>query len=928
MLWQRPVSRGFTQSTLFHGKNLIEEAFNPLFQNALSKDKQMALEIRQAIILEAYNNALRNRDRPSRVFQLIDSIPYDLEVEGKLGWLANRFKLYPLMPVITAHPTYPLKLQAIIALCHIIDALLMLENNEEDLQGRVKLIQMIRGWAEGRLVPLKPFTPKDEADFALFLYQRILATFPEFHEQVVNYFEKVHGGEYEMISGYLKPSVMESFRQVFSWCMADFDGNRNRTRETLESTVPSQQDAILALYLSKLNLILSKLNVEQHLFERSVLSDMRADFERCVEAVNAGIWFDLEGSRQLKGRVLSKLSKVVDSFKTGNASDKNLARSVSSLHDLIDLAGFFGGLKEYTRQTTQLNQRVLNELCSLLVDEFREIKLFMNGRTYEALLPNERQKVLMELSKNPRYFEELKKHADSFGEETQQELARLSFILEHRDIFPSYIFSDTEGKTNLDEVLLLFHFASYLSGGLRIGKIRQYPVNPLILCETPKDMHNFLKTLSDIFGDSALRDRMAQSYFFSYVGGPSDLGKKGGILVYVALLRALLDASETLEAHQKLYEKLVSVNLRVLNGFGGDMKRRHGSAALERHSTQQNFDAFLNLGATWGYLGYLHGAMGHESESYFRAQELNQLKRHHPEVAHALELIELHGVKKYEAFISSKFNKALLSYLTSFELEKAMNVSSRAGSKADLADPTNVRAIGVVNLYLLTGIQWDIFMSLEGILDLAPDVLVHLNCLFDELTVIKDIVYKTLFSIAVSDFEDAWLRINEEVPSDSQLKEWAELYRTDTVPEDKHLHCMLAHIELRAREILEKSILFFPANQRAEAEAYLKNAEHEGLPVNEAALGFMDLFEGETQQLAEETRALKPYFARLRACVKAYEDNPSEEAKENVVLACRGGGWVVTGPRLISEKRSLLHSQAILGAEMACSEEQTLAIKL
>ncbi|MCH9757138.1 MAG: phosphoenolpyruvate carboxylase [Gammaproteobacteria bacterium] len=920
-LWRSPLAERFTQHDSFNGKNLITEAFNPLFQAAFSKEKQVALEIRQDIVLEAYENALRNRDRPSRVFQLIDAIPQDLGLDGKLSWLANRFEQYPLMPVITVHPTYPLKLQAMIDLCHIVDGLVLLTGNEEDLQDRVKLVQMMREWAEGRLVPLNNLTPKDEGAFALFLYQRILATFPEFYEQVVKYFQKVYGGEYELVSGCLKRPAMKSFRHVFSWCMADFDGNRNRTRETLESTVPSQQNAILVLYLYTLNSILNQLNVEQHLFQRSVLKDLRTDFERCIEAIKAGILFDFAGSRRFKKQVLSKLSSVADSFKTGLLGDEKLSRLVFSLHDLVDLAGFFGGLKEYTRQTTQLNQRVLKELCLFLVDEFKEIKLFMNGRTYEALLPHEKQKILMELSKHPRYFEQLKKDADRFGEETQQELARLSFILEHQDIFPSYIFSDTEGKANLDEVLLLFHFASYLSGGLRIGQIRRYPVNPLILCETPKDMNNFLKTLSAIFADPALRDKMVESHFFSYVGGPSDLGKKGGLLIYFSLLRAFFDASNTLGAYKKEHQELTNVKLRVLNGFGGDMKRRHGAAALELHSTQQKFDAFINLGATLGYLGYLHRVVGHPPESYFRAQELEQLKVNHPKAAHALELIELHGIKKYEVFISSSPNKALLSYLTSFELEKALNISSRAGSKVNLSDPTDIRAIGVVNLYLLTGIQWDNFMSLEGILDLQLDVLSHLKCLFDELTVLKDIVYKTLFSIAVSDFEDAWLRINEAVPTYSQLKEWAELYRVDTMPEDKQLHCMLAHIELRAREILEKSILFFSENQHAGAETYLKNAEHEGLSVNEVALGFMDSFEGEMQQLAEETRARRPYFARLRACVKAYEAHPSEETKENVVLACRGGGWIVTGPRLISEKISPLHQQAILGEKVACLED-------
>ncbi|MDF1646254.1 MAG: phosphoenolpyruvate carboxylase [Legionellaceae bacterium] len=910
-LWTRPQPYHFTPHASLKGEALITEAFSPLKHNALSNDKLVGLEIRHDIILEAYHNALRNQERPSRVFQLISAIPKNLDIDKKLGWLAVQFKKYPLMPVITSHPTYPLNIQAIIDLCHMVDTLIHLENGgTHSLKDKTQLVQTMRAWAESRLVPQENLTPHDEADFALFLYQRILSTFPEFHQQIVNKFQATHGGEYEMISAHLKAPVMESFRHVFSWCMADFDGNRNRTRETLERTVPSQQHAILELYLSKLKTILKQLTVEHHLFQKSVLNDIRADFERCIEAIKTDIWFDLSGSRALKAQILSKLEKVIRAFKA-NSADEHLAVSTGYLHDLIDLAGFFGGLKEYTRQTTQLNQRVLSDLCSLLVDEFREIKMLMNGHTYPTLSPQERQKLLTELSKHPRYFEQLKKSTDSFSDETKQELARLSFILEHQDIFPSYIFSDTEDKTNLDEVLLLFHFSSYLSGTLRIGQIRQYPVNPLILCESPKDINNFSATLSAIFEDPAIRNRMAKSYFFSYVGGPSDLGKKGGIFVYVSLLRSLLDAAKTLELHQKEDETLANVQLRVLHGFGGDMKRRNGAAALEAHSTQQHFDALINLGATSAYLGFLHRAMGHPSESYFRAQELERLKNHYPEALDALELMESSCIKKYSLLVDSAANKHLLSYLTSFELERALNVSSRAGSKANLDDPTNVRAIGVVNLYLLAGIQWDIFMSLEGLLSLPPNTLQHAGLLLNELTVLKDIVYKVWFSIAVSDFENAWLRVHGSIPSYSQIEEWAELHQLGTAPSEQQLHCMLAHIEITARKILKQSTIFLSESEYEQAEAYFNNIAYESVPTHTIALEFMDCFEGEVQQLSKETRELIPYFKRLRACVEAYEENPSTQTKENVVLACRGGGWIVTGPKVISEKICPLHQEAL-----------------
>ncbi|MDF1677069.1 MAG: phosphoenolpyruvate carboxylase [Legionellaceae bacterium] len=921
----------FCSGSVTYGKAFVSEVFKPLFQKALSNEVRVGLEIRQDIILEAYQNALKDRDAPSRAFQLIAAISPQLSLEKKLDVLEMKFKKYPLMPVITSHPTYPLSIVAIQNLCYIIDGLMQLEAQKGHAsRDSVALTQAIQAWAEGRLVPETHLTPEDEADFALFLYKRILSVFPKFHEQIVKQFQRVHGGEYEMISGRLKVALMESFRHVFSWSKADFDGNDKRTRETLESTIPSLQRAILELYLASLQRILRQLDKKVHLLERATLQDTHDYFSRCVEAIESGIWFDVVGSEKVKKRTLFSLQKVAASFSeadTKTTSNDALAEEVLALCDLIDLAGFFGGLKEYTRQTTHLNRRVLNDLFGLLADEFREVQLALSGGVYADLCVSERQKLLAALRKHPRYFESLKSKTELFGKETQQELARLDFVLKHRDIFPSYIFSETEGKVNLDEVSVLFYFSAYLAGRLRIGQIQQYPVNPLILCETPKDIRHFSKTLDGMFRDTAIRDKIVKSHVFSYVGGVSDLGKKGGIFVYIALLRAMLDAAQTLEDYQNGDERLAQVKLLVLHGFGGDAKRRHGSSALEAHATQQHFDAFRNLGATGAYLAYLHRVVGHPAESHFRAEEFRRLGLNEPDAFSALELIESTCTQRYEQFINSSTNKALLTHLTSFELERALNVSSRAGSKSTLDDPTNIRAIGVVNLYVLTGIQWDIFMSMEGMLALSPSVLAHLPLLLDDMTVLKDIVYKVWFSIAVADFESAWLRVNGgNTPSVSQIDAWADLYITNTMPKAYHLHCMLAHIEVTAKRLLACSTHFFSGDVSQRASKYLEDANQHDVPVNEMALGFMDTVAGDMVRLAEETRALLPYFARLRACVTAYEAHPSEQTKENAVLACRGGGWVVTGPAMIAGQMSPLHEQAISGEQLALDvfqDEQT-----
>ncbi len=877
----------------YEGYTLIQEAFEPLFHQASCDIELIKLEIAQDILTEAYENAIANHEEKSTLFEIIASIPKPLSLEEKTQYFCEKLELYSARPVITAHPTRVLSNTKAELLCQITDSLPLKKNVCLTPKDKARAIRLAQSFPKGQMVPEKNLSADDEAAFALFLYQRMLSSFPEFYQETVQEFMRVHGGKYAELSVKLKPALMESYRRISSWCMADFDGNKNRTRETLEKTVPSQQKAILELYLTKLKSVLKTLDMSQYMLEVSALRSTEDYFKRCVEAIDAGILFDVAQSEAAKKRVLKNLNEVIVSFaRKKTASMKQaLIRQITAIQDLVDLAGFFGGLKEYTRQTTQLNHRVLDNLLSILKLKYPEFEHFMKKNSYETLSAETRHEILTALRQKPRYFKYLKEHTKSFHKETVQEINRLSFILEHSDIFSSYICSDTEDKVNLEEMLLLFHFSAYMFGHLHIGQIRQYPVNPMILCETPEDIRSFKEILTNVFEDPAIRTIMMKAGLFSYVGGPSDLGKHGGILTYLALLRATLDSSEALETYKKYDERLSHVTLWVLNGFGGDLKRRNGASAQELHATHQGLDALRNLGATGAYRGLLHRVVGHPPESYFRAQELLQLRQEHPKAYHALEKIEMACVHSYKRFMIGPENKALLSLLTSFELEKAANISSRAGAKTSLEDPTDIRAIGLYNLYLLTAIPWDVFMSASGINELPKAVTSHLPLLLNKLTTLKDIAYKIWFSIAVSDFEAAELKVKHE--SDG-------------------LKSTLAYIECTAKQLLEQGIKLFPENKRKHANSLFK--ENQNLPANQIALALMDLFEeGEVKQLTEQTYALLPRFKRLQKTVEAYRANPSPETQENAVLALRGGTWVTGGPRMIEAYRSPLHVETILG---------------
>ena len=636
---------------------------------------------------------------------------------------------------------------------------------------------------------------------------------------------------------------------------------------------------------------------------------MHEYFERCAhEAIRAGILFGLASSQKTKLRAKNDLESIASALNASeHQGDQTLSQEIFALHDLIDLAGFFGGLKEYTRQTTHLNQRVLSDLVAVLATYHKDIQNLMQDRTYKQLPLDEKQTILRLLRTKPRYFETLKQHTSWFQPETLQEMERLSFVLSHNDLYRSYITSETAYKTNFDEVLILTGFAAYFVGSLRIGQIREYAFNPMPLFETRKDLEHAGDVVLAMFEDPSIRNIIIASGFFSYVGGPSDLGKESGLFVYFALNRNQLSFLDILKAYQHKDPNLMHVALRVLHGFGGDLKRRNGSSANELHSTQQGLEAWRVLGATGAYPAFLHRVIGLPSESYLRAQELVRFKANHPEASKALAIIEDRSMTYYQTFMNSQNNKDLLVKLTSLSLEKRLNISSRAGSKINFEDPTNARAIGVVNLYLITGIQWDIFMSAAGLLDLPQDTTQHFPCLFNELTTMQDIVYKVLFTLAVSNFPRAWDRISQEDDTSS-------------------LHATLKHIETCAAGILAQSIQYFSPEQQEQAKAYLREVNQSNAPVHDMALGLMDALGGpELELLAKETRELLPYFERAAECVEAYRNKPTPETIENAILALRGLP-LAAGPDMIAELISQLRKELLMKQENQPEEAPSMQL--
>lgn len=894
-----PVSRRFfsSHSATSSAEDHIHRTFAAVHAKSLPENEKTYYTLIQHLVINEYAKAKERTKEQSKLFDLINGLPRANSPTENLKILSKYLSENPAKPVMTSHPTRVLSNAAVTRLFNLVDAALKYEACPDRLEMK-RLDEALHELLIHPVRQTRHLTPQEEAKYGLFIYQKILESFPGFLKQVTDYFLKIHGGSHHEVARELKSALMPSY-QPYSWIPGDADGNYNVTAETMKEIVPARQIAILELYNEKLAHLLflaDKQSSDIALLQtlKKNLKDTIEHFENCIKAIRAGIWFDEVGSN-------TKINEVKKIFTHATAAlDTGLATALSEFITLVEIAGFFGGTKEYVRQTTFVNRVVFNELLQILNDSEK-------NDIYDTFSEPEKKQFHQLLSRDPAYFSKIKAQQEQLSPTARRELQRLAFILKHRDIFPFYICSDTKSKLNFDEVRILMHLAAFLEGNLCIGQMKRFPVNFLFLCETPEDIQHFSIILGEILEDPWMRARIIDAGFISYVSGPSDLGKTGGIATHLALCHAQQMAQNCLDDFKKKYPQLKAVKLHVLHGYGGDMKRRIKRAGELTHATFQGLDAYDELGAPGAYSAYLHRTVGRPSMSCSRVEEFQRLQSDAPEAFEVLHQLESLGVEGFQSFFETDAAKNLLRSLTHPTLERAMNVSSRAGSKKSTADITQVRAIGLVNLYLLTGVQWDIFMSVVGWTRLPVSTYPLLPVLYAHSIVVRDVVDKVLFAIAVSDMPRAWQKIQNGLPVFDEVSAWSALYQSGAVALENH-HT-LAYLETSARDILSVLIQFMPEKIQSSMQQKLQKSYQQGRPLHELALSLIKLMP-KGSAFYEETVRLRARHALLNACVDAYEqDKDAPYAVTNVVLACRAIG-IAKGPDYIANTSEISKSCA------------------
>ena len=884
---------------------VLDDIFHSIKAPHLPQVKQTKIKLVEDMVRIEYAKFIERQSEPSHLFHLIESIPDEWSLSEKIDWFTARLSLYPAMPVITAHPTRVITNESLYLLYDIVSLLGELDHTSKKPVVIDKITTKIHHLIQHPMVPKKILTPDEESKMALYIYQQILESFPRFFNDIVEKFIAIHGGTKKQVTLLLKGAVMDSFRKVCSWVKGDGDGNPNVTADTMKHAIPAQQIALLEVYIRQIHAIVALINDTDKPEMGAELQAKGERFTRCIRDIKGRVWFDVASSEEEKLSAFKVMDDLLN--KTTSHSHDAIHKMIMNLRDLIELAGFYGGLNEFVRQTTTVHQGVWKNFTQILVKHHSSIADLMKERDYNELSNEEKIGIHDLLSTNTVYFETLHLHADEFTSQTKDELGRLFLIRQNLDIFPSYIFSDTKGTINFDEARIAMHFAAHhFANLLKMRQVKNFPFNQLPLCETPEDLENFGVMLRSMLENYHMRKKIVESGFLSAVLGPSDNSKVAGIMVYGLLLRTQMIGEDILQEYKGIYKELEPVVWRWKHGFGSDMKRQFGAPRYQRHCTHQGWGALDVLAAPGAYTSFLHGMVGFPCASEFKIQEIRDLQRQNPDAYAAWINIEKQAMDEFQLFIGQESVHALLAFVTDPAIERRMNISSRAGSKKS-SKPHEARAIGIVNHYLIGGDYWDIYWSIAGLANLSPELKGYLPQIY-QLTLCKDILYKIIYSIAVSNNSHIWQRLFPDQPvSHEQVVSWAQEY---VVGGKNELHQTLAYIDMGKYSVLKTLVSFLPdAEQKKAAELFAHPASQD-VPADQLALQLMDVLGGEFALLAQDTREKLPYFQQFRQCVEQYRTAPCSESEENAVLA--GRGIQLPAPvRTIAQLLSPLHHEAL-----------------
>lgn len=729
-------------------------------------------------------------DYPAQDTPAFDPIEY-----AKL--LAKKLTENVYTPALTAHPTNPKSIETDRLLVNIYDLLMLLRNEmaagvrdpkvqeekNKTIKGKLEklaeerpnltmpalgeesekeyllkvaqayLAQCCTELSQTKLVPDNKLTVPQEVDRNLQIFGKFFGEFNKFKHRIINQFCERYGiedaSQAAEIARILTPAIAGQFQQIHFWSGSDADGNAKITAETMLAAVKAHQQFLDNLYLGEIAKLKIQFAENEFVLAELIAIEKIVAGERGLEAAGA------VASEKDSAEIVRRIDGIIE-----RAAPEH--KELTDLRDSFDCFGFVGP-KMDVRQSSVRNVTSMQQILDFLrAIETKGVENFAGKYADKSFKKEDFCKFLqtpemLELLAQEGTLEGITTLAEkSFPPESakiaQQEIRRMMVAKRYPDIFHRYIISDNKGIESWNEVRTFEAIAHRIEHGAGVEDQRPLQVYPL--CETSADIRNLPIMIATLLADpkavAQLKGRL--DLFVGY----SDAEKRSGTFALLLLQQKILESLEIINHYNESVPEGQKLRVEIFQGRGNDLIRGGGKPY---HSATDQGQGAIDLGFGQKAKAALLASAGRVDDFDLQMKQWEKLT---PAKRTSITEITEKAVTQFEELVSHKPGKTghgdeLAAFLEAISMNAALketNQSSRAPAKGTVSKDLNLdseRAIGLATRFSACGLPF----NLLGLGQISNDDCAELSSVCQDLTVVQDVILKTVYALATSDAERA-----------------------------------------------------------------------------------------------------------------------------------------------------------------------------
>ena len=597
------------------------------------------------------------------------------------------------------------------------------------------------------------------------------------------------------IAKVLIPAIMKQFQETHFWSGSDADGNDKITAQTMLDAVKSHQIFLDELYKEEVDEVIKHFSnnaeVTQDLnsikgligyvesLEGSGELVRREDNINIIDAIDQlMLKAENENNITLTPNDLVVLEDLKDSFDCfgfiGPKMDvrQSSFRNVTAMEQILDFLRSqniadptkFGWVNDFKDDYSKLSSQDQKRFCNQLEKSEDFVSLFNQGnlenklKSLEKITNHARDKAKKRVEEAVEGSDAQKEAqiALQSANVAEQELGRMIAGKSYPETFHRYIISDNKGINSWHEVRGLEGVATMILGSESKSKESLLSIYPL--CERRKDIDNLPKMVNSLLSDpesaAALNGNL--NLFIGY----SDSEKRAGIFALSLMQKRVYETYKIIEKYNEEHPDS-KIEINIFHGQGNDFLRG-GKKNFGRTTDQGQGAADLALKQRWK--ARFNEVAGVEDNFILQMKQWDELGE---DLMRKAELITESSAQAFEDFVrhaekgEAKDNGDYLAeFLQASTLAGPLSQTNKSSRKKDkginpsekVLNLDSERAIGLATTFSSSGIHSNVFKGMSINLDAYKQVLPDL---FKNLTVMQDIVYKTLYSLAITDFSRA-----------------------------------------------------------------------------------------------------------------------------------------------------------------------------